>query len=161
MIKDKGKANLEKVASSNVHQVFVTGTDGTVMFTGIPKGVHLRVKVVNKLKGAVKAKSNANRNKADDRDSDLEGKGAAWSSSHFNLGTFEGDIFDKIDLGFLMPADLQVRLWDDINSNGIQDKGELGIPGVKLYIVNNDKNMTRIAKTSGTAHQMLTTDENG
>lgn len=160
LIKERGKANLENQGSGNAHRALVTDESGVVTFSGVPKGVKLRAKVINAPKGATRTKENASKNKEEGRDSDLRSDS---TSSTFDLGTFEGSTFDTIDLGYRMPVDLKVRLWDDLNANGIQDPEELGIQGVKLQIVKNDKNMTKIASQGpgSTAHQTLVTDEDG
>lgn len=62
-----------------------------------------------------------------------------------------------------MPNDMEVRVWDDVNGNGIQDVGEPGIQGVQLVLVNDNTNKTRVENIGGgsTAHMELTTNETG
>ena len=52
-----------------------------------------------------------------------------------------------IDFGVFQPASIGDFIWNDANNNGIQDAGELGIPGVtvKLY---DDSGTTLIATTT-------------
>ena len=61
----------------------------------------------------------------EEADSDLRKDG---TSDSFDLTSFDGDRFGRIDLGYKMPDDVEVKVWDDLNGNGIQvssDKANL------------------------------------
>ena len=105
LIHDKGRARVEGF------DPVVTAADGVATFVGVPKGLWLRARVTNKPPAAARARENVNRNGHEDLDSDLQGDSV--TSQKFNLATFEGQTFSSIDLGYVMPADLEVRVWED------------------------------------------------
>lgn len=159
LILDSGKANLpDQNNGGNAHEEISTNDDGLAVFQEVPKGVRLQVKVTNKPAGASRALQN--RGEDDENDSDLRRDS---TSDIFDLGTFEGSIFGSVDLGYLMPDDVEVRVWDDANNNGIQEADELGIEGVALRLVNNDKTKTDVTDVGngGNAHEELVTDARG
>lgn len=51
----------------------------------------------------------------------------------------------------VQPASLGDRVWNDVNRNGVQDGGELGVPGVTVHLFTCD----------GAPVGMTTTDDNG
>ncbi|KAA3659875.1 MAG: hypothetical protein DWQ04_21005, partial [Chloroflexi bacterium] len=71
-----------------------------------------------------------------------KGVGAANVDSDADVGTGKTAVFtvtagstkDDIDAGFFQSATLGNFVWDDINGNGLQDGGELGIPGVTVTL---------------------------
>ena len=153
LVHRKGKKNLEDIGTGgNCHLEITTDANGIAKFTKVPKGIDLQVKITNAPAGAVTTKANTNRNKAEDKDSDFDTNNF---SSHFNLKKFVGSTFSSIDLGYKMPDDLQVRVWDDVNLNGIQDADEPGIEGVELRLI-NDKD-----KKPFEGYATLITDEGG
>lgn len=153
LIYAKTGKNLEPQESGTAHEEMVTDDSGIVTFSGVAKGVDLKVKVVNAPDGAVRATQNAGKNKNEDTDSDL---GKDGSSHSFNLAKFTGSTFDSIDFGYLLPVDMTVRVWDDLDSDGVQSDGEVGIEGIQLQLINDDK-----AETPLETHDVLTTDVNG
>jgi len=76
--------------------------------------------------------------------------GAALSgysiSDAFNLK--DGEINDTFDFGFYRNGTGKIGnfVWEDLNWDGIQDPGELGINGVKVYLIDVDRNIC-IAET--------------
>ena len=103
-----------------------TGADGKVVIEMVPVGDHFRVKVTNAL-GAIRTTLNSGTDEA--LDSDLRSDSTATS---FNPASFDGEVFDKIDIGMLLPTDIGVRVWNDADGDGIQEKDEPGVPGAKL-----------------------------
>lgn len=91
---------------SNAHEEILTDSEGLATFTGVPKGVSLRVRVLNRPAAAVA--TSANRGGDDSRDSDLKGD----FTDAFNLAQFTGSTFTSRNIGFLMPRDMDVRVWD-------------------------------------------------
>lgn len=118
----------------------------------------LRVKVVNAPAGAIRTNINEGGDEA--VDSDLRSDGTTVS---FSLKSFGFKSFDKIDIGYRLPADLKVRVWDDVNGNGIQDgEHEHGIQGVKLRLI-NDKTKGFLTNIGGgsNAHTEVISDSDG
>ena len=161
----KGKGDVEDMKNGgNAHQVLTTDKSGQVVFTKLPLGSYLRVFVVKAPYGSVPTKRDANGHgwdDNDDKDSDLLKTGVTnWFIPK------AGPLRSSIDLGYITPGSSTVRVWDDQNSNGIQDEGEPGIPGVELRLVKfseepGPKPVLEDQKNGGNAHQILTTDDNG
>ena len=64
------------------------------------------------------------------------------------------------DAGFFQPVSLGNRVWLDANADGVQDGGELDIPGVVLGLYQSDGS-TPAVDVDGTAVSDVTTDSNG
>ena len=63
-----------------------------------------------------------------------------------STGQFElkmGDTLANMDVGSVTPGTLGDFLWLDINGNGLQDSGELGIPNVTVRLLRNEKEIAR------------------
>jgi len=153
-----GSATVEEQGNGgNAHDVLVTNEDGFALFHKVPIGKDLRVKVINAPAGSIRTGLNAGRD--DNVDSDLRVDGTTTS---FNLRSFKGDRLGKVDIGFQTPKDISVHVWDDVNSNGIQDPGEPGIKGVKLRLVDG-KSRIKIENIGGgsTAHEDVFTNDDG
>jgi hypothetical protein len=169
-IQDEGETGIEGVqlrlvndsrqdlavqAEGNAHEVLTTDANGIALFTMVPKGITLRVKVVNRPPGAIETSKRIGGDS--NNDSDLNSD--SFSDS-FDLRNFNGGVYGSIDLGYRMPETLEIHVWDDMNANGIQDTGEPGLPNVVLKLVKSDK--TDIAAIEGgTAHQEITTGPDG
>ena len=94
----------------------------------------------------------------DEIDSDL---GSDMISDTFNVNSFfGGGVYGSIDLGLQLPKAVVVRVWNDKNLNGIQDKDELGIPNVQLQLV-EDKTRANLFDHGGNSHEVATADEFG
>ena len=63
-------------------------------------------------------------------------------------------------LGYRMPADLEIRVFNDMNGNGIQDDGEHGIPNVDVCLTADGLDLPD-QLNGGNAHSVVTTDEDG
>jgi len=74
-----------------------------------------------------------------------------YDGSPITLIYNEGGSVDTIDAGFYMPGQIGDYVWEDTNTNGVQDSTEQGIEGIKLYLL--DQNENTIDSTE--------TDENG
>lgn len=92
---------------SNAHEEILTDSDGYATFVGVPKGIRLRVKVLNRPAGAIRTHSNVGNDEM--LDSNLNDDG---TSDGFDLSTFAGSTFTARNIGFLMPTDMEVRVWD-------------------------------------------------
>ncbi len=61
---------------------------------------------------------------------------------------------NTVDFGFWNPSSLGDFVWNDVNANGIQDTGEVGVSNVKVNLFNN-------GACTGTAQASTNTNVNG
>lgn len=146
--------NQHGVQRTKISDDRLTNADGIVTFQSMPKGKNLRVMVVEAPPGAIptrKTPTGADRNV----DSNLRSDGT--SDMFKQVGTK----YTATMLGYRLPRDVEVRVFNDANANGIQDENEVGIKNVYLRLVQS--NYTDIVDTGigGNAHEELVTDENG
>lgn len=97
--------NLEN--GSNSHDEIATDGDGVAIFTGVPKGMRLRVRVVNVPSGALSTHRG--------RGSEASLNSNLWRNDltdSFDLASFTGSTFNGIHVGYRMPRDMEVRVWD-------------------------------------------------
>ncbi|MBU3137183.1 carboxypeptidase regulatory-like domain-containing protein, partial [Clostridium gasigenes] len=66
------------------------------------------------------------------------------------VSLISGQVKEDVDFGFVKPATVGDTVWNDINGNGVQDAGEVGMPNVKVKIVDGSGNIVT-----------ATTDSNG
>lgn len=92
---------------------FVTNSSGHALIPDVPKGTIFRVMVMNEPIGAVRVRQN--RGGKEWLDSDLGEKGLTGS---FKLSTFSGTTFNGVDIGYALPDDVEVFVFDDLNENG-------------------------------------------
>lgn len=145
--KNGGTAHLEVVSDDN----------GFVTFSHVPQNQRLRVHVLSGPKGAIP--THKKRGKDPTKDSNLGSNGL---SDSFTLNS-SGEDFSLINLGYRLPNSMIVRVWDDVNNNGIQDEGEPGIKGVKLRLVldNTARTELSVPDPTATANSELETNEGG
>jgi protocatechuate 3,4-dioxygenase beta subunit len=60
------------------------------------------------------------------------------------------------DFGFIPPASLGDRVWFDTDRNGVQDAGELGVPGVTVTLYDSNGNALRTTTTDGNGNYLFT-----
>ncbi|HNL97926.1 MAG TPA: SdrD B-like domain-containing protein, partial [Accumulibacter sp.] len=130
-IQDAGEAGIGGVTvrllNSSGSVVGTTTTDGAgqYLFSNLTSGDY-RVQVVAP-SGYYLTKSNQGANDAVDSDADSSG-----NMSLTNLSPGENDL--TWDAGLYRKASIGDRVWDDFNSNGIQDSGEYGIRNCKVWL---------------------------
>jgi hypothetical protein len=73
----------------------------SAVFVGVPQGVNFRAQITPIPEGYKVTAKNAQRNKADDIDSDLNGNGL---TDRFSIPAICGEFFDTIDIGFYATA---------------------------------------------------------
>lgn len=132
-----------------------TDARGLATFTGVPQRQRLRVQVVDAPQGSIATTKRQGEDRT--RDSDLRDDG---TTDEFTLMGTEDP---HIGLGYRMPRSVIIRIWNDANSNGIQDEGENGIEGVKVRLVYGSKDRPDVTslQNGGNAHEVLTSDESG
>lgn len=101
---------------------------------------------------------------ADDKDSDFVQRtsldGTLWAGASTSLVTLAaGQSNLTLDAGLVVKqkASLGDLVWDDANGNGVQDSGETGIAGIKMYLVTQGTaatgpNVVATATTDSTGH---------
>ena len=113
----------------------VTDADGNYQFTGLPKGTY-RVSIVDPNAGDLAGLTNTQAYK---------GRGATLATVTISDASVQG-----VDFGFVKPATIGDRVWNDQDHNGV-DNGEPGVPGVTVIL--KDASGNEVART--------TTDANG
>ena len=113
----------------------VTDADGNYQFTGLPKGTY-RVSIVDPNAGDLAGLNNTQAYK---------GRGATMTTVTISDAAVQG-----VDFGFVKPATIGDRVWNDQDHNGV-DNGEPGVPGVTVIL--KDASGNEVART--------TTDANG
>ena len=113
----------------------VTDADGNYQFTGLPKGTY-RVSIVDPNAGDLAGLTNTQAYK---------GRGATLATVTISDASVQG-----VDFGFVKPATIGDRVWNDQDRNGV-DNGEPGVPGVTVIL--KDASGNEVART--------TTDANG
>jgi protocatechuate 3,4-dioxygenase beta subunit len=138
-------------ASDNVVATTVTGRDGTYQFCGLAPG-NYTVGFSN-LPPFYAVSPRDNNPGNDNNDSDMDP--VTGRTGIITLGA--GQIRSDVDAGIVpppgapIPAAIGDRVWYDVNSNGIEDIGERGVPGVLVTLYDN----------TGTAIAITTTDADG
>jgi hypothetical protein len=123
----------------------VTNVLGEYLFTGLPSG-NYRVRISNLPAGFNMSPKAAGAN----RDIDSDGNAIAGGTSITDINSVAtGEDRLDIDFGLFSPTaplgQLGDFVWFDTNSNGLQDAGETGVPGVEVILYDFLDNV--IAKT--------------
>ncbi|MBL8397909.1 MAG: carboxypeptidase regulatory-like domain-containing protein, partial [Candidatus Accumulibacter sp.] len=130
-IQDAGESGIAGVtvkllnSSGTVVGTTVTGSTGQYLFSNLNPGDY-KVQVVAP-SGYYVTKANQGTNDAVDSDADSTG---AMTLTTLTAG--ENDL--TWDAGLYRKASIGDRVWDDWNSNGIQDYGEYGIQNCKVWL---------------------------
>jgi hypothetical protein len=90
----------------------------------------------------------------DDPNLILLGYPACDNSTVYNLGA--GAVYSGADFGYLATGVIGDFIWNDQDSDGIQDPGEQGLPGVMVYLCNGTGACDSLAATDS-----IRTDLNG
>ena len=99
--------------------------NGSYTFTGVPPGQYYVEFVLPT--GFIFSPQNQGVASVDSDPDVMTGETAVFTAT---IGTNK----DDIDAGMFQPASIGNRVWEDINSDGIQDGGEPGIPGVNVTL---------------------------
>ena len=115
--------------SSNTIITTKTDADGHYSFAGLSAGEYLvEFPELDNLVATVPDIADA------DNDSDY------LPNSPIFLSFSEGGIIDSIDAGYFHPSSVGDFVWEDLNSDGLQDEAEPGIIGAILNLINvNDE----------------------
>jgi len=127
----EGNGNFLERAFTNFNDV---GEQGYYIFRNLTPGDYY-IQVFSQ-QGVSYAPANAT---DDEMDSDITGKNGPGTSDIIQLES--RSFIDKIDIGLILePATIGDRLWLDVNADGVQDAGELGLNGITvgLYNINDE-----------------------
>ena len=72
----------------------------------------------------------------------------------FITGAFGENNFN-IDFGFYRLGSIGDKVWDDVNGNGTQDVGELGVAGITVTLFDNANNILATTKTDATGNYLF------
>ena len=136
-------------SGGNVIRTTTTDANGKYLFSNLAPGTY-SVEFV-KPAGYIFTIANAGTNDTIDSDANATTPNAATAKT----GTYtlvSGETNLTVDAGVYQPASLGDYVWEDKNSNGLQDSGEPGIAGVTVKLLGSDG--TTVLKTT-------TTDANG
>lgn len=145
---DSGK--LEPVSD----EVGLTGVDGWATLTELPRNKKLKVQVLNPPSGAVRSWNNRTRN--DELDSDLLDGGL---SDVFQIT--DELVFTNTSLGYRMPTDVTIRVFNDVDGDGIHDSWEPGLEGIKVKLITSEGADLEPMDHSSNAHREVVTDDRG
>ena len=150
-IQDEGEKGIKGIKvtllngdGSESNQSTTTDADGHYQFTNLsPANYALKITLP---KGYVVTNKDVGND--DTKDSDLDK--TTLTTAITTLDSGEDD--SSWDMGIYALGKLGDRVWLDTNANGIQDKGEIGIKGITVTLLNEDGSST---------NQSIKTDENG
>ncbi|MCE7988752.1 MAG: hypothetical protein DYG89_46955 [Caldilinea sp. CFX5] len=128
-----------KDCNNNVLRTTTTDGNGNYSFTGLAAGCY-RVGVVP----SGFTISPVNQGTDDTRDSDVDPATAMTG----NINLAQGENNPTVDAGLIPPlGSIGNRVWNDVNQNGIQDTGEVGIPNVPVQLKDCNGNIIRTRNT--------------
>ena len=111
-----------------------TDENGNYQFTGLPKGTY-RVSIVDPNAGDLAGLTNTQA---------YNGRNATEASVTIGDSSVQG-----VDFGFVKPATIGDRVWNDQDRNGV-DNGEPGVPGVTVIL--KDASGNEVARTKTDAN---------
>ncbi|MCP5097086.1 MAG: hypothetical protein GY943_16175, partial [Chloroflexi bacterium] len=154
-----------------------TGADGLYHFINLPPGDY-RVQVTppSQYIPTLPQTTADNDDAANDSNIATEPVAGTYESGTFTLttggepvevGSYDGDNQDDasdnsgnmtVDFGFIEPVSIGSFIWEDIDYDGAQDGGELGIPGITVTLwVDNGSGFVPATDVNGTAVLTQTT----
>ena len=117
-----------KVTSSNsIVYSIKTDSEGFYAFTGLPAGDYVLEFIASGDYNPTKANASDNQTDSDN-----------IPDAPVMLSFTEGGVIDSIDAGYFRTSTIGDFVWEDLNSNGIQDDDEPGIADVILNLFNSN-----------------------
>jgi len=150
-IQDAGEPGLSNVtvtlrsSSGTVLQTTTTDANGIATFNDVPTGTLLRLGFVRPTGHTF---TTADQGSDDAIDADVDP--ATSRTGTFSL-TQGSQNYTLMDCGMWAPGTITTFVWGDVDNDGIQDAGELGLSNVTVTLRNS----------AGTVLQTTTTDANG
>ena len=117
----------------------VTDADGLYLFEGLPPGAYYVVfDLATAPEGFVATFADVDGDVSDGLDSDADRVTGETAATEFLVSGAAADL--SLDLGLYLPVAVGDFVWEDINGDGLQDEGELGLEGVgvSLYLTGDD-----------------------
>ncbi|HWQ19359.1 MAG TPA: SdrD B-like domain-containing protein [Methanotrichaceae archaeon] len=133
---DLNAGNYSKVLSNS------TGPNGSYDFTSlIPGKYHV---IFEKPAGHIFSPANQGTDSARDSNADVS------TGQTCNVQLYSGQRDDTVDAGMYKLASVGELVWNDLNSNGIQDAGEPGVAGVQVNLYACSNNSSAILASTAT-----------
>ena len=152
-IQDSGEPGLSGRAVSLRNSVgtqigsATTDASGIAVFTNVPTGINLHLRYTVPAGNSITI---ANQGTDDALDSDA-GQASPFRTADFSL-TQGSQNYTLMDCGMILPGMVTVRVWNDLDADGLQDIGEPGLSGLIVRVRNS---------TSGSVINSATTDASG
>lgn len=155
LVNDRGSVNLVD-HGGNSHLELFTNELGETIFTNVPVDEKVRVKVTQPPKGAIQTRTTSGSTADGKIYSKLERGGLSGLFSIDESGS-------EIALGYRMAGSVTIRVWDDVDGNGIQDYGENGLSGVSVRLIKDEdrRPLSQQDVDGGNAYSELTTALDG
>ncbi|MCB0535306.1 MAG: carboxypeptidase regulatory-like domain-containing protein, partial [Saprospiraceae bacterium] len=137
-------------AGNPVNKSTTTDASGYYLFPNLAPGSY-KLSFVTPAGGYVSTTANdpdANPNDEDDSDADP----AMGGMTVFEV-LESGESNLTYDAGYYIPASIGNFVWNDLNSNGIQESGETGIPNVTVTLTGTDGQGNPVSQTTTTDGQ--------
>ena len=152
MMKDSnGKWVKAKDVKGNPIDANSTDSNGNYKFCHLQPAIDYKI-IFTKPNGYYVTDKDVDNNSKDANDSDID------ENSEIIVKKPVVDNY-TLDAGFFKPACIGDKVWIDSNANGIQDKGELGLDGVKVELMQNGS--SNIVDVDGNAIAPITTANGG
>ncbi|MEI8199491.1 MAG: SdrD B-like domain-containing protein [Eubacteriales bacterium] len=123
--------DLYKVGTAGIFATTTSDSNGYYSFTQLDAGEYYLQFTAGGVIWFATPQTAAGSTTSNDSNVDITGL-----TSHITQNA--GDINLSIDAGYYQKASVGDRIWNDINGNGVQDAGELGIPNVKVTLTYPD-----------------------
>ncbi|MEY3122044.1 MAG: hypothetical protein RI993_869, partial [Pseudomonadota bacterium] len=151
-IQDAGESGIKNVAvkllntAGNVIATTTTGNDGQYRFDGLDAGDY-KVQVVAP-SGYYYTRQDKGGNDA--LDSDVNSGGM---TGVYTLAAGQENL--TVDAGLYRKASIGDRVWEDSNHNGIQDKGEFNIKGIRVSLLDANGNIIANTTTNSSGNYLF------
>jgi len=125
-----------------------TDADGMYMFTNLLPGMYVVTfeTPAGLIPTTADAAGGTTNTDAGDIDTDSDASPTTGQSHVIDLTAGETD--DRIDAGFFNPASLGDFVWNDVDGDGVQDAGDLGIDGLTVNLYAADDLTTVLESTT-------------
>ncbi len=139
-----------------------TDADGAYLFDNLPPGSYYVVFDVSTATDGnaalyIATTQNANGGTLDPNDSDIDALGVSDTTNFLTSG--DSDL--TLDAGYFVPISVGDTAFVDANGNGLQDAGDVGIPGITVTLYDNTGNQVTTDAQGNPITGTTTTDADG